>query len=83
MISEPFLLPPRAAYVRLARLLKMFYTPAIKCTITPTRARMVMEMSMMKAVDDKVITPADQRACTLTSGHSEATVKKFYALHDR
>jgi hypothetical protein len=61
----------------------MFYIPAIKCTITPTRARMVMEMAMMKAVDDRVITPAEKKACTLTNGHSEATVKKFYSLHDR
>ena len=51
--------------------------------ITPTTARMVMEITMKKAVDDEVITEGERQSCMRTSGHNEHTVKKFYSYYDR
>jgi hypothetical protein len=55
----------------------------LRVNITPTTARMVMEITMKKGVEDRVITEGQRQCCMRTSGHTESTVNKFYSYYDR
>jgi hypothetical protein len=62
---------------------KAFFKSTIRVNITPTTARMVMEITMKKGVDANVIGDGERKSCLRTSGHNEMTVNKFYSYYDR
>ena len=63
--------------------MKAFFKKTIRVNITPTTARMVMEITMKRGVDANVIGEGERKSCLRTSGHNEMTVNKFYSYYDR
>lgn len=69
--------------VRVGRLLTEFFQKALNIHMDSRSIRMLVETEMEEAFEKGLITNEERVAVMKSSGHSEATVKKFYTPRRR